>query len=72
MSPMKTARSLAAAVACAVLVAAGCNSPTEPQGTAFPRFTLVDVNPYTPTSGQNVTENSLVGPAAIVYFGWAT
>jgi hypothetical protein len=53
----------------------GCSGkqPTTPSiPPAFPAFALTDVNPHTPTSGQIVTQDRLSGPAAVVYFGWAT
>ena len=60
-------------LAVAAAVVAGCDDkPTAPAGTPFPSFALTDVNPNTPTSGQALTQDWLAGPAAVVYFGWAT
>ncbi len=69
----RSARGLAALALVAAAVGCGTSS-TEPPPAAetFPTFSLVDVNPNTLTSGFTLTQSRLAGPAALVYFGWAT
>lgn len=56
------------------LAAASCGTQTTqpPMPRPFPTFALVDVNPHTPSTGRIVSQDTLSGPAAVLYFGWAT
>jgi hypothetical protein len=58
---------------CALLVTAACGgSSGTPAPELAPDFLLQDVNPNSPTSGQNVSPRGYIGNASGYYFGAAT
>ncbi len=69
MIPASTTRR-AAWIGALALAAAGCGTKaTEPPiPRPFPTFSLVDVNPNSPSHGLAVTQSALSGPAGVVYF----